>query len=82
MKKRDYCLKQPACLMGVKGQGQISSWVRGRKLPSLENALKLCITVNTPTEFLFHGLFQELKNQINSRREKLFAHKIKLGKDR
>jgi len=81
MKKRDYCLKQVAFLMGFKGLGQISCWVRGRKIPSLENALKLSITLNTPTEFLFHGQFQKFKNQINRRREKLFAHKIKLGKD-
>jgi transcriptional regulator with XRE-family HTH domain len=78
MKKRDYGLKQMASLLGIKSRGHISGWIRGRKLPSLENVLKLAISLNTPPEFLFQTLFLALKEEINARRAKLFSYRKKL----
>ena len=53
-------------LMGYKGNSAWSKYERGDRLPSLVNALKLGIILRVPVEFLFHALYEELRDNIRA----------------
>lgn len=69
-KKNGLQQKEVASLMGFKTTTSISHYERGSKFPSLRNALRLEIVYHTPVAFLFRELYEDLKKEIQVRREK------------
>lgn len=65
--------RQVAHLLGHKSPGALCCYERGARLPSLANALRLCIILRTPVEFLFYSLHDSLKAQIRAEEERLAA---------
>src|ERR1700739_3330537 len=61
--------KQVAYLLGDTDATQFSKWENGKKLPSLENALKLSCILKTPVEVLFENLYRSVDEEIE-RKEK------------
>lgn len=53
-----------ANMLGLKETNDIYRWERGKKLPSLQNALKLSYILKCPIEILFLNQYKELKKQI------------------
>lgn len=68
-------LRQLAAMTGMKTASHFAHWEKGRKLPSLKNALKLSAAIQCPVEVLFSSLFNQIRADIFHRREAL---KIKL----
>jgi transcriptional regulator with XRE-family HTH domain len=52
----DYSQQQLAGFLSYKNASHISEWEKGRKLPTLKNAIRLSHILNTPVESLFPGL--------------------------
>ena len=63
--------RQVAHLLGHKDNSAWSDFERGKRLPSLANALRLAIILRTPVEFLFYDLHDELRDQIRAEEERL-----------
>lgn len=61
-KKRGLRLRDVAKMIGQSSPAHISHWEKGRKLPSLPNALKLSAAIKCPVEVLFFDLFDQLRN--------------------
>ena len=68
--KRNLRLRDVADLTGQSCVAHISHWEKGRKLPSLENSLKLAIAIQCPVEILFIDLFNQLKKEIYESKNK------------
>jgi len=66
-KKMGLPQRRVAYLMGLKGTNSLSRYEHGKKLPSLENALRLEIIYHVPVAFLFGELYEELKREIRKR---------------
>jgi transcriptional regulator with XRE-family HTH domain len=62
--KRNLRLRDVAELTGQTSVAHISHWEKGRKLPSLENSLKLALAIQCPVEILFIEKFNQLKKEI------------------
>ena len=60
-------------LLEYKTTSQISNWEKGKKLPTLINALRLSEILHTTVEALFPGLAQYLKNEIEAKAKRLEA---------
>ena len=73
--KRNLRLRDVADLTGQSSVSHISHWEKGRKLPSLENSLRLALAIQCPVEILFIELFNQLKNEIYESKDK---HNIEL----
>ena len=73
--KRGYSQKEVAFLLGHKSTAHISEYERGRRMPSVKTALKLEIVFSIPLAFLYSDLYAMLKEEIQSRREKLLAER-------
>jgi len=69
-KKRCLRLMDIAKLAGLSGAAHISHWEKGRKLPSLANALKLAAAIQCPVEVLFLDLFNHLRKDIYENKKK------------
>ncbi len=66
-------LQQVAHLLGHKSPAALCSYERGGRMPSLVNALRLCIILRTPVEFLFYSLHDSLKAEIRAEEDRLAA---------
>lgn len=62
-------LKEIATLMGHQTVAHASHFEKGRKLPSLANALKLSSILGCPVEILFCDLFNELRRDIINKKQ-------------
>ncbi len=74
-RQRGLRLRDVAKLTGQSCVAHISHWEKGRKLPSLENCLRLALAIQCPVEILFIDLFNQLKNEIYESRAR---HKIEM----
>ena len=63
-----------AKLIGLKSPAHIAHWEKGRKLPSLKNALKLSAAISCPIEVMFRDFLEELRQGVRANEE---AHHIK-----
>ena len=63
-RKRHLRLRDVAYKLELSGAAHISHWEKGRKLPNLENALKLSAIIQCPVEILFFDLFNNIRNEI------------------
>jgi transcriptional regulator with XRE-family HTH domain len=61
--KRGLRLRDMARLTGQSSPAHLSHWEKGRKLPSLSNALRLSAATKCPVEVLFFDLFDQLRNE-------------------
>ena len=65
-----FSAREVSQLLGHAHTSAWSNYERGKRLPSLANALKLGIILRTPVEFLFHGLHDQLHAQIRADEER------------
>jgi transcriptional regulator with XRE-family HTH domain len=49
----------------------LSNWEKGRKLPSLANALKLSAVIGCPVELLFKELFDHFRHEAFIRKQSI-----------
>jgi len=68
--ERGLRLRDVAKLIDQSSVAHIAHWEKGRKLPSLENCLRLALAIQCPIEILFIELFQNLKKEINESKSK------------
>lgn len=57
-----------AKMMNLKSPAHISHWEKGRKLPSLRNALRLSVILNCPIIVLFFNHIQAIRKDISLKR--------------
>jgi transcriptional regulator with XRE-family HTH domain len=57
--------------VGLESVSHVAHWERGRKLPSLKNALKLSAIIQCPVEVLFFDLFDSLRDEVRERADNL-----------
>ncbi len=67
-RKHRLSLKKTARLIGLKNECHVSQWETGRKVPSLDNALKLSAALKCPVEILFLERFNQIRSEIHERR--------------
>lgn len=70
-KKLGYSQAVVAKLLGHKTYTHISDYECGTRIPSLKTALKLEVALCTPIAFLYPSLYNEVKKEINAKRDKL-----------
>jgi transcriptional regulator with XRE-family HTH domain len=70
-RRRGYSQRRVAHLLGHKSHGALSSYERGRVLPTLTTALKLEIVLRTPVAFLFPSVYDALRNEIRTEEDRL-----------
>lgn len=63
--------KQVAQSLGLSTPTQISRWEKSIRLPNLRQAIKLSALYNRLVNDLFFDLFQELRETINQKQEKM-----------
>ena len=68
--KRGLRLRDMARLTGQSSPAHLSHWEKGRKLPSLSNALRLSAAIKCPVEVLFFDLFDQLRNETYENKKK------------
>jgi len=68
--RRGLRLRDMARLTGQSSPAHLSHWEKGRKLPSLSNALRLSAAIKCPVEVLFFDLFDQLRNETNEYKKK------------
>lgn len=76
--KRQLRLRDVAILTGQSSVAHLSHWEKGRKLPSLSNALRLSAAIQCPVEILFYDLFHQIKKETYENKNK---HDLKLTYD-
>ena len=69
-RKRGYSQRHVAHLLGHKSHGALSSYERGRVLPTMTTALKLEIVLRTPVAFLFPNIYETLRIEIRAEEDK------------
>ena len=74
-KKRGLLLRDMAILTDLSGAAHISHWEKGRKAPSLRNALVLSAALQCPVEILFLELFKQVRKEVYETKNK---HNINL----
>lgn len=67
--KRNLRLRDVRLLIGQSSVAHISHWEKGRKLPSLENSLKLAIAVKCPIEILFIEHYKRINKEVNNNKD-------------
>lgn len=74
-RRRNLKLRQVATLVGLRSVSHVSHWEKGRKLPTLQNALKLSAIIKCPVEVLFFDLFDSIRREIlTKQRSQLSKH--------
>jgi transcriptional regulator with XRE-family HTH domain len=63
--------KRVAQLLGMRSTCMLSRYERARSLPPLKTALRLGIILRVPIEFLFPGIYENLRNEIREAEENL-----------
>src|SRR3990172_6078869 len=66
--KRGLSRKKLAALIGHRSSKHLGRWETGRRIPTLRSALLLGCLLQTPVEFLFKDLRDELLAQVTARR--------------
>jgi DNA-binding XRE family transcriptional regulator len=66
-----FTTSQVAHLLGHKDADTLAEFERGKRLPSLVNALRLGIILRTPVEFLFGELHDDLRDKIRAEEERM-----------
>lgn len=69
-KKRKLRIRDLLNLLDLSSPSQIAHWEKGRKVPTLTNALKLSASIGCPVEVLFFDQFQELRKEVSIKRKK------------
>ena len=69
-RRMGFSQKTVARLLGHKDATLLCIYERGRMLPPLAAALALGIILRVPVEFLFPGLYDELKSHIRQQEER------------
>ena len=69
-KKRGLRLRDVANMIGQSSPAHLSHWEKGRKLPSLPNALKLSAAIKCPVEVLFFDQFDQLRKETYDKKQK------------
>jgi transcriptional regulator with XRE-family HTH domain len=77
-KKKGLSQKRVAFLLAHKTPSQLSHYEQGAKLPNLANGLKLEIIYRVPVAYLYHQLYNKLREEIFTRETAL---KKMLGKE-
>lgn len=82
--KRHLRLRDVAHLVGIENICHVADWEKGRRMPTLENALRLSVVIGCPVEILFLNRFCKIREGIASRypdyspfKEYLFTNKNK-----
>ncbi|HRS96586.1 MAG TPA: helix-turn-helix transcriptional regulator [Smithella sp.] len=70
-KKKGLSQKRVAFLIAQKNSSQLSHYERGDKRPNLMNALKLEILYRVPVAYLYHELYDKLRDDIQTRESTL-----------
>ena len=68
--KRGLRLRDVSMLIGQSSAAHLSHWEKGRKLPSLINALRLSAAIKCPVEILFLDLFDQIRNDTYEKKKK------------
>jgi transcriptional regulator with XRE-family HTH domain len=63
--------KHVAQLLGLRGTSMLSRYEHGRSMPKLETLLSLGIVLRVPIEFLYPRLYDDLRNDIRAKEERL-----------
>ena len=71
--RRGYSQKWVAALLGHKDATNIGKYELGKRLPSLETAFRLEIILETSAVSLYRALYDELEQEINTRRDMLLS---------
>jgi transcriptional regulator with XRE-family HTH domain len=66
--------KHVARLLGQKDASMVSRYERERSLPPLAVALGLSAVYRVPVEFLFHGMYVDLRARIRELEDQLKTH--------
>lgn len=64
-------LCEVAKLAGLGSVAHLAQWEKGRKLPRLENALKLSAIIRCPVEVLFFDLYDAIRKDVAQKRRLL-----------
>jgi len=70
-RRMGFTQKYVACLLGQSTTSMVSRYERGQSLPPLPVALSLGAILRVPVEFLFPGLYDELRKRIRAKEESL-----------
>ncbi len=63
-KKRSFCQRDVAKLLGAEQASEIYRWEKGQRMPSLINALKLSSALKCPVEILFLDHFNQIRKEM------------------
>lgn len=66
--KRELSRKKLAAWLGHRSASQLCRWETGTQIPSLATALALSHLLQTPVEYLFKGLRDQIAREIAARR--------------
>jgi transcriptional regulator with XRE-family HTH domain len=61
-------LRDVAKRLGLLNSAHISSWEKGKKLPTLTSALRLSAILRVPVEVLIYEFFNSLRKEIEAKR--------------
>lgn len=70
-RKQNLSLKQVTLAAGLESAAHLAHWEKGRKTPTLRNALKLSIVIQCPVEVLFFDLYDSLRREIRRNKDHL-----------
>lgn len=63
-RRMGFTQKHVASLLGLRGTSMLCHYEHGRSVPPLVTALGLEIILRAPVAFLFHGIYEDLRNRI------------------
>jgi transcriptional regulator with XRE-family HTH domain len=70
-RQRNLRLRDVSYLGDFGSPAPLSNWEKGRKLPSLANALKLSAVIGCPVELLFKDLFDRFRHEAFLRKQSI-----------
>lgn len=74
--------KRMAHLLNHTDNSQYSKWERGKKQPSITNALKLAYILNVPVEVLYADVYQAGIKEVDERAKALFSSEDEEDEDK
>jgi len=69
-RKRHLRLKDMALLLDYRSPAHIAHWEKGRKVPCLNNLLKLSAVLGCSIEVLYSDMFKAVRTEIHAARQK------------
>ena len=73
--KRQMSIEDMARLLNYASNKSYWEWEVGRRMPTLENALRLSYALRCPVEVLFFDLYDLLRREVKEREERLFKNR-------